>query len=196
MAKFYYQGHGSYRITTTDGRVIYFDPFAGDGYDQPASLILVTHQHEDHNHIELCAQKPGCRIITNEQALAGGTHQNFNLGWIKIESTYAANKNHDPKECVGYILALDGVQLYCAGDTSKYPGMKDLARRKLDYAILPGDGIYNMDLPEAAECAQMIGAKHNIPVHVKPGELFDLERAEGWTAPNKLIVQPGEEIEL
>ena len=30
MAKLFYQGHGSYRITSNDGRVIYIDPYAGD----------------------------------------------------------------------------------------------------------------------------------------------------------------------
>jgi len=48
MATMYYQGHGSYRFTLGDGRVVYVDPFAGDGYDVPADLILVTHGHGDH----------------------------------------------------------------------------------------------------------------------------------------------------
>ena len=31
MAKLLYQGHGSYRITADDGRVLYVDPYAGEG---------------------------------------------------------------------------------------------------------------------------------------------------------------------
>jgi hypothetical protein len=42
MAKLYYQGHGSCRVTADDGRVIYVDPYAGGGYDKPADIILVT----------------------------------------------------------------------------------------------------------------------------------------------------------
>jgi L-ascorbate metabolism protein UlaG (beta-lactamase superfamily) len=57
MSKLYYQGHGSYRFTTNDGCVIYIDPYAGDGYDLPAYLILVTHDHSDHNQVQLVAQK-------------------------------------------------------------------------------------------------------------------------------------------
>ena len=53
MAKFYYQGHGSYRITSDEGVVIYVDPYAGDGYDLPADLIIVTHEHTDHNQVQL-----------------------------------------------------------------------------------------------------------------------------------------------
>ena len=41
MAKLLYQGHGSYRITTGEGKVIYVDPFAGEGYD-PVSYTHLT----------------------------------------------------------------------------------------------------------------------------------------------------------
>ena len=59
--KILYQGHGSLRLTTADGRVLYVDPYAGSGYDKPADLILVTHQHEDHNQINLVTKKPSCK---------------------------------------------------------------------------------------------------------------------------------------
>ena len=49
MPKLLYQGHGSYRLTADDGRIIYVDPYKGKGYDAPADIILVTHQHHDHN---------------------------------------------------------------------------------------------------------------------------------------------------
>ncbi|MDR2750807.1 MAG: MBL fold metallo-hydrolase [Clostridiales bacterium] len=196
MPKLYYQGHGSYRITSDDGCVIYVDPYAGDGYDLPADIILVTHQHQDHNKIDLCVQKPGCRVITNVEALAGGKHNSFNEDGIAIEAVEAKNLAHSPKKCVGYILSLDSVKVYCSGDTSRTKQMNEFAERKLDYAILCGDGMFNMGLAEAAECASVIGAKHNILVHVKPGALFDRSKAEKWNAPNKLIVEPKTEIQL
>jgi L-ascorbate metabolism protein UlaG (beta-lactamase superfamily) len=136
MAKLFYQGHGSFRLTAADGQVVYVDPYAGEGYDLPADLILVSHQHGDHN------------------------------------------------------------QLYASGDTSKTAQMETFADMGLDYAILCGDGFYNMGLEEAAECAKLVGAKHNIIIHVKPKALFDRELAEQWDAPNKLIIEPNEEIIL
>ena len=36
MAEILYQGHGSFRLTTSEGSVIYIDPYAGEGYDRPA----------------------------------------------------------------------------------------------------------------------------------------------------------------
>ena len=196
VTKLYYQGHGSLRITAADGRVIYLDPFAGDGYDLPADIILVTHQHDDHNQINLITQKPGCKVITNVEALEGGKYQSFTLGGATVEAVKAGNVNHNPAECVGYIINVDGVKVYAAGDTSKTDQMASFAERNLDYALLCCDGQYNMDLDEAAECAALIGAKHNIPIHMKPGELFDRARAEAFNAPNRLIVEAGTEITL
>jgi len=195
MPKLYYQAHGSFRLTTNDNRVIFVDPYVGEGYDVPADFILVTHQHPDHNKVELCTQKSGCRVISNVEALAGGKHNSFDFDGVKVEAVEAANKNHDPKECVGYIITIDGVKIYASGDTSKTKQMETFAALNLDYAVFPGDGFYNMGPEEAAECANIINAKHNILVHVKVDESVK-EIAEKWDAPNKLVIEPGQEIEL
>jgi len=196
MAKLLFQGHGSLRITSGSGQVIYVDPFVGEGYDIPADLILVTHQHSDHNMIELCTQKPGCKIISNEEALAGGKHNSFDVDGIHVQAVSAYNVNHNVNECVGYIVTVDGIKIYCSGDTSKTKDMESFAAMNLDYAILCGDGIYNMDMDEAAECAKIIGAKHNIIIHLTPGALYDAEKTAAWAGPNKLVVPAGEEFEL
>ena len=194
--KLLYQGHGSYRVTAADGRVIYIDPYVGDGYDQPADMLLVSHQHGDHNQIGLVTQKSGCTVITNAEALAGGRYNTFDVGGIVVEAVEACNINHDPTQCVGFMLTVDGIKIYIAADTSRTKTMESFAARKLDYVLLPIDGAYNMDATEAAACARLIGARVNIPVHMKPGALFDREIAETFDAPGRRIVIPGEEIEL
>jgi len=195
MPKLLFQGHASYRLTADNGCVIYVDPYKGKGYDVPADIILVTHQHGDHNKVKRCAQKPGCRIISNVEALADGKHNSFEIDGILIQSVEAMNKNHNPKECVGYIITLDGIKIYASGDTSKTKQMETLSALELDYALFPGDGLFNMGIAEAAECARLIRAKHNILIHLKPGESIR-KKAEKWDAPNKLIIEPGQEISL
>lgn len=198
MAMLLYQGHASLRLTTAEGKVIYVDPNAGEGYDLPADLVLVTHQHGDHNRLNLIGSKnSGCEVITDKEALKDGKHQTFDLGYVKVEAVEAANKNHNPAQCVGYILTLsDGIQIYVSGDTSKTVQMETVAERNLDYAFLCCDGVYNMDIEEASECAALIGARHSIPYHMAPGELFSRERAEQFEAKGRLIVADGEEIAL
>lgn len=196
MAKLLFQGHGSFRITTDENVVIYVDPFIGEGYDLPADIILVTHQHGDHNQVDKVVKKAGCTVIQSYDAVKDGEHQSFKLGNVLITAVPAYNRNHSGNECVGYILEFDGIKLYAAGDTSTTEEMKDFAKLKLDYALLPIDGIYNMDPAEASKCAEIIGARYSIPIHMKPGALFDEEMAAKFTAKNRLIVKAGEEITL
>ncbi|MDF2908281.1 MAG: hypothetical protein K0R34_3602 [Herbinix sp.] len=196
MAKLLYQGHGSYRIISNDQVVIYVDPYAGRGYEVPADLILITHQHRDHNQVQLVTKKPTCTMIQEKEALIEGQYQSFDLQGVHIQAVSAYNRNHRREESVGYIVTVDGVTIYCSGDTSTTDEMKDMAALHLDYALLPIDGIYNMDAREATACADLIDAKHSIPIHMKPGELFDMNEAEKFTAKNRLIVKDGEEIRL
>ena len=198
-ATLYYQGHGSVRITTAEGKVIYVDPYMGDGYDLPADLILVTHGHSDHTAVNLIKnQNEGCRTIMYTEALSGGQHQTFDLDYVKVEAVEAGyNKNHNEKECVGYVFTFsNGVTLYLTGDTSTTPQMKELGERNLDYAFFCCDGVYNMDMAEAIECAKLVGAKHSIPYHMAPGRDFDQSIAETFDVPNRIILKPGEDLVL
>ena len=199
MAKLLYQGHGSLRITTDEGRVIYVDPFAGEGYDLPADLILVTHQHGDHNQVGMIADRnAGCLVITEQEALAGGAHQTFDLGYATVEAVEAGNNpNHDLKSSVGYVITLgEGASVYLSGDTSRTDQMAELAERGLDYAFYCCDGIFNMGVEEACQCAALVGARHSTPYHMAPGQLFDAAKAEAFAVDGRLIIEPGEEIEL
>lgn len=197
LAKLLYQGHGSYRITSNQGTVIYVDPFAGKGYGVPGDIILVTHQHFDHNQTDLVNKAKDCIIITNKEALEGTKYHTFLVKDIHIEAVPAYNKKHNPKEGVGYVITLEDIKIYASGDTSRTIEMETiLPKYKLDYALLPIDGIFNMDAKEAAVCAKLIGAKHNIPIHMKPGALFDRELAEKFDVENRIIIEPGNEIEL
>ena len=121
----------------------------------------------------------------------------FALGDIQIETVPASNQNHDPAVCVGFVLRFDGLSLYAAGDTSETEAMHTLLPGyHLDYALLPTDGVYNMGPEEASRCAALIGARHSIPIHCKPGALFDREQALQFHADGRLIVEPGETIQL
>ena len=194
-----YQGHGSLRIVTADDKVIYIDPYAGEGYDLPADLILVSHGHPDHSAVDLIeSRNAGCQVIYNTDALVDGEYKTYDLGYVTVEAVQAGNnRNHDINECVGWLVTLPGdISVYASGDTSTTEQMAELADRDIHYAFFVCDGRFNMDMEEAIACANLVQARHSIPYHMAPGVLFDQVRAESFVVPGQLIIPAGEEIVL
>lgn len=146
MAKLLYQGHGSFRLVSEKGTVVYVDPYVGEGYDMEADLVLVTHEHHDHNAVELVTVKEGGRVLRAADMLEEGRYQTRVLGDITVHAVPAYNKNHDRSACVGYLIGVDHKRIYAAGDTSTTDFMEKLAGEHLDYALLPIDGVYNLSL--------------------------------------------------
>jgi len=196
MAKLFYQGHSSFRITTNEGIVIFIDPFAGVGYQTPADIVLITHEHYDHNDISRITMKASTIVIRSRDALQGGIYRPFDENGVQIQSVPAYNAHHDRRECVGYILSFDGLKLYHAGDTDLIPEMKELAALHLDYALLPIDGFYTMTPEAASQAAELIKPKHLIPMHMKPGMLWDYHQAMKVTAPMAMLMKPNDNIDL
>ena len=185
-------GHDSFRIDG-DGIVIYIDPYKIT--DGPKSdLILITHDHKDHASPEDVAkiQHNETTIVTASAAAAKfqGRIQTvkpgdkLNIKGISIEAVPAYNTNkfrspgvpfHSQESgYVGYILTVNGIRIYHAGDTDAIPEMKSV---HCDVALLPVSGIYVMTAEEAATAAAMIHTKIVIPMHVGKG-IGSLEDAE------------------
>lgn len=194
MSELLYQGHGSFRITLNNRKVIYIDPYVRDGCDMPADLILVTHQHSDHNRIDIMPHNEGCIIYQSFDALKDGKYGQMDCFGVHIEAVQAYGRSHNKAECVGYLVSADGKLFYFSGDTAETEQMHSLASKGIDYAFLPIDGIYTMDIDEAVHCAKIIKAKHSVPVHMTPGKLFDREKAEKFNTASRLILANGEKI--
>lgn len=199
-ATIYYQGHASLRITTGTGEVIYIDPYTGGGYEPAADLILVTHNHSDHNQINKIKNlNESIRVITQKEALADGEHQEFDLGYVKVLAVEAGNnRNHSIKNCVGYVLTFaDGKSVYVSGDTSTTEQMAQLKDMQIDYAFFCCDGTYNMDMAEAAQCAKLVAAKHTIPYHYGSGsKMPTAEEISALGVDGLIILSPGEELKV
>lgn len=160
-------GHASVKLVAKDGTVLYIDPAYSKGdYSVPADYILVTHGHEDHKPVRKLQLKEGGKKIDNFDALVKGEYKTFDFGPFHVEAVPAGGNNgHDVRYCVGYLVTVDGITVYHAGDTSMIAQMKNLSSRHIDYAMYPIDGIFNMDAVEATEVANLVGAKKNIPIH-------------------------------
>lgn len=190
-----YIGHASIKIVTKEGKVIYIDPSYEGDYSDKADFILVTHEHEDHNKVDKCTKDDNTVIIRSKDALQNGEYKTFEYGDIKIEATPSGgNKNHSVTNCVGYIVTVDGINIFHAGDTSKNDKTESIKGHDIDYAMYPIDGTYNMDAKEATEVADLIGAKKNIPIHEY--DMGDSKKSDNFTPENRLVLEYGQTIHI
>lgn len=169
-----------------DGEEIYIDPVTKVGdtdidYSSmpKADYILVTHEHWDHLDPKAIEElsKPDTKIIlnaTSEKQLGKGeimgNYQTMELAdGIKLESVPAYNttpgreKFHPKGNGNGYILTIDGIRIYIAGDTEDIPEMADI--KNIDLAFLPVNQPYTMTIDQAEHAALMIKPKILIPYH-------------------------------
>ena len=192
-----YLGHSFVKIKTSEGKVIYIDPFNVTEFSDSADVVLITHEHSDHNDLTCVRQRATCQVIRSANALQGGIYQSFTIGNIKVTAVAAYNAYNPKNSCVGYVVEFDGIKLYHAGDTGFITEMADLASNNITYALLPMDGIYTMSPEEATQAAAMIQAKCDIPIHtMPPTDTYSDAIVARFTSPHKLIVRPGASIEL
>ena len=190
-------GHATARIKTAEGTIIYIDPFQPGDYADSADVVLVSHQHSDHNQVNLVKRKATCVTITNFEANQNNVYKSFTIGNIKVDAVAAYSANHQKSACVGYVVEFNGIKLYHAGDTGNIPEMADLAARNITYALLPMDGIFTMSPEQATQAALAIKASYYVPIHtMPPPDTLNDAIVARFTVPNKIVVKNGQSIAL
>jgi L-ascorbate metabolism protein UlaG (beta-lactamase superfamily) len=168
-------GHDAFLLRGA-GKVIYFDPFQLAPGLPPADIICISHVHHDHCSPAdlLTIQQPSTLIVSGTQVATklGGKvltlspGQRTEVDGISIEAVpaYNTNKEFHPRSngWLGFILTVDGVRVYHAGDTDYIPEMNDI---RADIALLPVSGTYVMTAEEAARAALAIAPKIAVPMH-------------------------------
>lgn len=196
MPKILYQGHSSFRLVSDNDTVIYIDPYAGSGYNLKADAIFITHEHYDHNRTDLVKLKENAKIYRSCDMLTDGVYRTIKVNDIEITSVPAYNEHHNKAECVGYLITIDKLKLYFAGDTGETEFMHSLADKMLDYAFLPMDGVYTMTPQQAAQCAELINPKYAVPIHTKVGGIFDMKAVRAFRTKKQKIIMPNIEVDL
>ena len=88
---------------------------------------------------------------------------------ISIEAVPAYNTTkghqqfHPKKRDNGYILCLDGLRIYIAGDTEDIPEMSKV--KNIDIAFLPCNQPYTMTPEQLVRAAKMVKPKALFPYH-------------------------------
>lgn len=172
--------HSSIKINKE--KTIYIDPFKIDKNYNDADIIFITHDHYDHyseEDIDKVINENTTIIIPEElltKLLRKGINKNaiitvkpnekYMVQEIKFGTVpaYNTNKTFHPKEndWIGYIITLDGIRYYIAGDTDI---TEENRKVKCDVAFVPVGGTYTMNYSEAAELVNIIKPKIAVPIH-------------------------------
>ena len=172
--------HSSIRINKE--KTIYIDPFKIEKNYNDADIVFITHDHYDHyseEDIDKVINENTIIIIPEElltKLLRKGINKNaiitvepnekYMVQGIKFETipAYNTNKTFHPKEndWVGYIITLDDIRYYIAGDTDI---TEENRKVKCDVAFVPVGGTYTTDFKEAAQLINEIQPKIAVPIH-------------------------------
>ena len=184
--KMYCIKHGTLRMQAGD-KWIYVDPVTTavkpetDYSTLPkADYILVTHEHFDHLDSVAINQlsKEGTVLITNARCheilggrgdmMVNGDSRTLAEGWT-VDAVPAYNNSPDKLQFHpqgrdnGYVLTIDGMRIYIAGDTEDIPEMTDL--NDIDVAFLPCNLPYTMTPEQCAQAAKMFNPLVLFPYH-------------------------------
>ena len=177
--------HASIRIDY-DGCQIVVDPvrqLGGRTIDYTAmpkaNLLLVTHEHGDHFDREALKVLTGTdtRLVMNQrcvslygagEAMANGDSKQISpditLQAVPAYNTTEGRQQFHPKgRDNGYILTIDGLRIYIAGDTEDIPEMAHI--KDIDIAFLPCNQPYTMTPDQLVRAAKTIKPRVLFPYH-------------------------------
>lgn len=187
-------GHDSFRL---DGSVtVYIDPWKLPANQPVAGVILVTHEHFDHLSLPDVEKVSGpdtvligpAPVTAQVDAVATVTlapGESADVSGVQVTAVPAYNVDkfrapgapYHPREAggVGFVVSLDGVRYYHAGDTDAVPEMADV---HCEVALLPVGGKFTMTAEEAAGACELIDAAAAVPMHYGEviGDVRDAER--------------------
>ena len=212
-------GHSCVLLRGT--KKVLIDPFVPEGSvaSTTPDIVAVTHGHHDHLGEAVALKKPVVAIgeiarylqaqgVPAEGMNLGGT---ITVGGVSFTMTPAVHSagidtaagSLPGGAAAGYVIRMDGVSVYHAGDTALFSDMKLIGELyHPDIAFLPIGGRYTMGTREAMMAANFIGAKTVIPIHYNTWDRIAADPVPFKTALERTtdltvkIPKPGESIEV
>lgn len=167
-------GHASFLISGK--KTVYIDPWKIDGEPHDGDLVLISHTHYDHFSLEdiRSVLKEDGEVVGSEDAveelsfgrgLKPGESMELDSITIGGVAAYNVEKEFHPKEngWLGFVLEMEGMKIYYAGDTDAADEMKEL--KDIDLALVPVGGNFTFGPEEAAEAVNGFSPKKVIPYH-------------------------------
>ena len=177
LENIHWLGHASFRIDAS--KVIYIDPYKLGPHEsaKTADFVFITHSHFDHfsepdikkisgpNTVFFVTRDLANKVKGKVYVMEPGKTEKVDGITVEAVPAYNIGKKFHPKAngWVGYVITVDSVRIYHAGDTDFIPEMKSL--KNIDFALVPVGGTYTMNAREAAEAVNSFLPKVAIPMH-------------------------------
>ena len=165
MVKITWLGHACFLIELSNGYKIVIDPHDGRSIGLPkpsvkADLVLVTHDHFDHNAIDI-VRKEDTRVI---KSLRGEAHVDDIL--IKGIRTYHDKEGGRRRgENTIYIIDVEGYKIAHLGDLGHKPMEQLDLLKDVDVLMTPIGGVYTIGPDEVWDLIDKIKPPITIPMH-------------------------------
>jgi L-ascorbate metabolism protein UlaG (beta-lactamase superfamily) len=158
-----------------------------------ADLVLVTHEHRDHNAVEVVGGSPS--VIRSSAGTFGDT---------PVGEVVGVASEHDPVAGtqrganVMYAFSLDGVRVAHLGDLgqSLLRGEQAAALGQVDLLFVPVGGGPTIGESLAYEIAGTLGARWVVPMHYRTHRLNFLDTADAFLERFAGVSRTGTSFEL
>ena len=224
-----FHSHSCFSFFTADDTHIIVDPYlSGNPLADVAAkeldvdVVLLTHGHDDHMGDCRYFGKEGALIISaaeiihylslkgfaNLHAMQIGGGYQFDFGYVKMVPATHGSAIYENGTILGagcpggFILKLDGLTIYHAGDTGLSSEMEILGKQyDIDVALLPIGGNFTMDIPDALMAVDILKPKMVIPMHYNTFPVIKQDPtvfAQGCAQRgiDCRILNPGESLEI
>jgi L-ascorbate metabolism protein UlaG (beta-lactamase superfamily) len=201
-------------------KTVIVDPFIPSGTFPPSiDHVVVTHGHDDHLGEAVSLGK--MTVANNEIAKylagkgvpvegmnTGGTIEVEGVTYTMVQALHsswleAGGKGYYGGLAAGFVIGMDGMAVYHAGDTGLFSDMRLIGELyRPDVALLPVGGRFTMGPREAMIAAQYVGAPLVIPVHYNTWPKIEQDMGafkhavERTTDIRVAVLSPGESITL
>jgi len=179
-------GHAYFLIS--DQVKIAIDPFKDlEGYPNPqvsADVVLVTHEHFDHNKTEAVGGHPQIIRGLGQKSAKG-------IEFTGVKTYHDESKGSQRGENTVFVFELDGIRFAHCGDLGHLLSdqqVKEIGR--VDILMIPVGGYYTIDAQQAWTNVEKIKPKIVIPMHYKQpfmGKNFPIDKVDVFLEGKKKV---------